>query len=193
MGQKDNHSLKGKLLIAMPSMSDPRFHKAVILMAHHDEKGAMGITVNTILPSLKFGGLLAQFDVEIDEEMKDSLMTMPVFAGGPVETERGFLIHSREFITNDTSSLNRDLSVSTTLAALKAVARGQGPKKRAFALGYAGWNAGQLESEIQDNAWLTAPATDALVFDTPTDLMWESAMNSIGVSPDMLSHVSGRA
>lgn len=193
MTANENLYLKGQLLLAMPSMADPRFHKAVILMVHHDEKGATGITINNILPSLKFGGLLAQFDVDIVPEVKDELFAMPVFSGGPVETERGFLIHSREFITNDTTSLARDLSISTTLAALKALARGGGPKKRKFCLGYAGWGAGQLESEIQDNAWLTAPATNELVFETAPELIWDKAMGTLGVSPAMLSHISGRA
>ncbi len=190
--QKDLY-LKGQLLLAMPAMADPRFHKSVILMIHHDEKGATGLVLNNVLPSLKFGGLLAQFDVEIMPEAKDDLFAMPVFSGGPLETERGFLVHSREFITNDTVSLARDISVSTTLAALKALARGSGPKKRKFVLGYAGWSADQLEKEIQDNAWLTAPATDEIIFETQPELMWEKSMGALGVSPSMLSHVAGRA
>lgn len=193
MSENENLYLKSQLLLAMPSMADPRFHKSVILMVQHDAQGAMGIVINNVLPSLKFGGLLAQFDVDIQPDYKDALFAMPVFAGGPVETERGFLIHSREFLTNDTVSLTRDISISTTLAALKALARGAGPKKRKFALGYAGWGAGQLDQEIHDNAWMTAPATNEIVFGTEPELMWEKAMNALGVSPSMLSSIAGRA
>lgn len=193
MTDKDKSYLAGQLLLAMPTVGDPRFSKAVIFMCAHDAKGAMGIVINQPLPGLDFARLVEQFDIKVESTDHNPLLKRPVMCGGPVESARGFLLHSREFVTNDTIHVNRDFSVSGTLAALKAAAEGRGPRHVLFALGYAGWGLGQLEDEIQDNAWLTTPATHEIVFNTETDLMWERAMAQIGIDPAMLSTVSGRA
>lgn len=193
MTDKDKLYLSGQLLLAMPAVGDPRFHKAVILICAHDAKGAMGISLNQPLPGLDFAKLIEQFDIKLENGGDNPLLSRPVMCGGPVENARGFLLHSREFVTNDTIKVSRDFSVSGTLAALKAAAEGRGPRNVLFALGYAGWGVGQLESEIQDNAWLTTPATEELVFNTEPEMMWDRAMAHIGIDPAMLSSVSGRA
>jgi putative transcriptional regulator len=193
MTDKDKSYLVGQLLLAMPSVGDPRFHKAVIFMCAHDSKGGMGIVINCPVPGMTFSKLLEHFDIIPGEGADKMAMNTPVMAGGPVETTRGFLLHSREFVTNDTINVNRDFSVSGTVASLKACATGQGPRKIRFALGYAGWESTQLEQEIQENAWLTVPATEEIVFNTEPELMWERAMAQIGIDPAMLSSVGGHA
>lgn len=193
MTDKDKSYLKGQLLLAMPTVGDPRFHRAVIFMAAHDAKGAMGLMISSPIPGLTFRKLLEQFDIIPTDAARPAKMNMSVLAGGPVETVRGFLLHSREFVTNDTVSAGRNFSVSGTIAALKSCAQGQGPQDYRFALGYAGWDPGQLEQEIQDNAWLTVPATAEIVFHTEPDMMWERAMAQIGIDPAMLSTTAGRA
>lgn len=193
MTRKDKSYLTGQLLLAMPTVGDPRFYKAVIFIAAHDSKGAMGIVINHPVPGLNFQRLLEQFDITPDGNADDAAMKAPVMAGGPVETMRGFLLHTREFVTNDTISVNRHFSVSGTIASLKACAGGRGPQHFVFALGYAGWDPGQMEQELQDNAWLTTPATEEIVFHTEPDLMWERAMAQIGIDPAMLSITAGRA
>lgn len=193
MTDKDKSYLTGQLLLAMPSVGDPRFYKAVIFLAAHDTKGAMGIVINHPVPGLDFRRLLEQFDITPGDKGDERALRMPVMAGGPVETMRGFLLHSREFVTNDTIPVNRHFSVSGTIASLKACGEGRGPKNFVFALGYAGWDPGQIERELQDNAWLTTPATEEIVFHTEPDLMWERAMAQIGIDPAMLSMTAGRA
>ena len=193
MIQKESPYLAGQLLLAMPQMSDPRFQKSVILMVKHDAQGAMGIMLNQKLPSLKFAGLLGQFEIEIPPPRKEIMLAMPVYNGGPVETERGFLIHSRDFLTQETTHVTRDILISTTLSALKAFAQGRGPQKAKFALGYAGWGSGQLEREIQENGWIAVKPTETVIMDTPPELMWEQAFNTIGVRPHMLSQTHGHA
>lgn len=185
--------LKGKLLLSMPTMSDPRFHKSVILICQHDENGAMGIAINNVLPTLRLGPLLGQFDIDVCDEAKDKLFSTHVYSGGPVDSERGFLVHSPNFVTRETIGLGKAGSVSTTLAALKSVARNQGPENYKFILGYAGWEAGQLEQEIQDNSWMITNSTQELLFHTPEEMIWDQAMAMIGVSPSMLSHTAGHA
>ena len=193
MTAKDKSYLNGQLLLAMPTVGDPRFYKAVIFLAAHDTKGAMGIMINRPVPGLTFRKLLEQFDIKPEGSIDNNAMDAAVMTGGPVETMRGFLLHSREFVTNDTTQVNRHFSVSGTVASLKACATGRGPAEYIFALGYAGWDPGQLEHEIQDNAWLTAPATEEIVFHTDPDMMWERVMTQIGVNPAMLSTTAGRA
>ncbi|MCB1531104.1 MAG: YqgE/AlgH family protein [Rhodospirillales bacterium] len=193
MGTKDKSYLKGQLLLAMPQMGDPRFHRSVIYVCSHDTKGAMGLVVNHVLPGLSFKSVLEQFDITPDKKVSEDLAQRPVLMGGPVENVRGFLLHDKNFITSDTVHIDGTFSISSTLVALKAVARGEGPDHMLLALGYAGWEAQQLEHEIQENAWLTAPATEDLLFHTAPDLMWDKVMASIGINPAMLSGAAGRA
>lgn len=186
-------SLKGHLLLAMPQMSDQRFHHAVIFVCVHDDKGAMGITLNNPMPSPDFKNLLTQLNIMTEKPLDPSIGNMPVHAGGPVETVRGFLLHSTDFSQHDTIEIDEHFSISGTLDTLKALVNGERPEHMLFALGYAGWGKGQIEKELQENAWLTVPASYDLVFQTPAEEMWERAFGTIGVNPAMLSGIGGRA
>ncbi|NQZ14846.1 MAG: YqgE/AlgH family protein [Alphaproteobacteria bacterium] len=193
MDDTDNTYLSGKLLLAMPHMGDPRFHKAAILVCAHDEKGAMGIVVNHTLPGLEFGNLLEDLEIQSDIHLPESLSNIPVMCGGPVEIARGFLVHGDDFKQNDTIEIEKGLNVTGTLDAIEAMVDGSIPSHLIFALGYAGWTAGQLEQEIKDNVWMVTPATSSLIFDTQTDQLWDVAMSTIGIDPHLLTEQSGQA
>jgi putative transcriptional regulator len=194
MTSKDNSSLslKGQLLIAMPRMGDPRFHHAVIFICVHDEKGAMGIGINQKLISPDFPALLQQLGITPDGPLSPRFVKMPVLAGGPVEGVRGFLLHSSDFHQKDTIVIDDQFGISGTIDSLRMAIAMQ-PQEMLFTLGYAGWGAGQLEQELQDNAWMTVPATHELVFRTAPDDMWDQAFAALGVNPAMLSGISGNA
>jgi len=185
--------LAGKLLLAMPMMSDLRFHKAVIFMCAHDENGAMGLVINQKLPDLDFSQLLKQLKITSDIKLDMPQRAVPVLNGGPVENSRGFLLHSSEFKQNDTILINAQCSVTGTLEALKEVAIGKGPNNLLFILGYAGWGAGQLEHEIQDNAWLVTDPDPEIIFTASPDEKWTLAIQKMGINPAMLSGSAGRA
>jgi putative transcriptional regulator len=196
MNEKDpsfSTSLKGQLLVAMPQMSDPRFHRATIFVCVHDEKGAMGISINQPLGSIDFVSLLNQLGVVHDKPLSERIKNLPVLTGGPVEGVRGFLLHSHDFHQKDTIIVDEQFSISGTVDSLRAVVNGTPPEHMIFTLGYAGWGAGQLEREIQDNAWLTVPATYDLVFRTSFEEMWEKAFATLGINPSAWSGLSGRA
>lgn len=197
MNAKDNSSeftsLKGHLLLAMPQMNDPRFHRAVIFMAVHDEKGAMGMVINNPLPSPDFAEVLRQVGVSSEKPLDEKVLAMPVLSGGPVQGVHGFLLHSSDFDQKNTIHVDDLFSISGTIDALRSIVNGYRPELMLFTLGYAGWGAGQLEKELQDNVWLTAPASHEIVFMSRPDEMWENAFALIGVNPGMLSGFSGRA
>ena len=176
----------------MPRMGDPRFHHAVIFMCVHDEKGAMGVCINQPIASINFLTLLDQLGIKADEPLPDRIKSLPVLAGGPVEDVRGFLLHSSDFNQKDTIIVDDHFSISGTVDSLRAMITAI-PENMLFALGYAGWGAGQLEHELQDNAWMTVPATAELVFNTAPEDMWEKSFATLGVNPAMLSGVSGTA
>ncbi|PZQ46477.1 MAG: hypothetical protein DI551_05075 [Micavibrio aeruginosavorus] len=186
-------SLKGQLLIAMPQMNDPRFHHAVIFMCVHDKNGAMGMVINQPLPSPDFEDVLKQVGIASERPLDEKIRQTPVLAGGPVQGVHGFLIHSSDFTQKDTIHVDDLFSISGTVDSLRAMVGGYKPDKMLFTLGYAGWGPGQLEKELQDNVWLSAPASYEIVFNTPANQMWENAFALIGVNPVMLSGVSGRA
>lgn len=191
----DRQWLTGRLLLAMPGMGDPRFHRAVIFMCAHDENGAMGLIVNNLVPGIDLKQLFQQLNIGIAAPPKDSgrRTNGPVMHGGPVETARGFILHSPDFTQTDTIRINESFSVTGTIDALKAVAGGKGPERMLFVLGYAGWEAGQLDQEIQDNAWLVADADPDLIFGGIPDQKWDRAVKKIGVDPAMLSGEAGHA
>jgi len=197
MTEKDNsslvHSLKGHLLLAMPQMGDPRFHHAVIFLCVHDEKGAMGISINQPLTTPDFPSLVQQLGIEHQNALPGRLQNLDVLAGGPVEGARGFVLHSPDFNQKDTIHVDEQFCISGTLDSLRAIIDGNIPRHMLFTLGYAGWGAGQLEHELQDNAWMTVPATYDIVFGTAPDDMWNKAFAALGVNPAMLSGVSGTA
>jgi putative transcriptional regulator len=191
------HSLAGKLLIAMPNMGDARFHKAVIFVCAHDENGAMGLVINQTLPGLGLSELLEKAELfekmDITKDILSSLKDTPVMSGGPVETERGFILHQSDFHQNDTIVINDEFSVTGTIDALKALALGEGPQDMLFMLGYAGWSAEQLEAEIQQNAWLMCDADKEIVFEGSASQKWEQAIETLGFDPGMLSAQAGNA
>ncbi|MEK9831068.1 MAG: YqgE/AlgH family protein [Alphaproteobacteria bacterium] len=180
---------EGQMLLAMPAMTDPRFERAVIYMCAHNDEGAMGLVVNKTLDSIDFRELLGQLDIPAGDSVRD----MTVHFGGPVENQRGFVLHSGEYRHDETLMISDQVGLTATLDILRALARGDGPEKSILALGYAGWGPGQLESEFHDNAWLSVPYDDALMFEVEAADKWERAFNSIGVDLSVLSGSAGRA
>jgi putative transcriptional regulator len=185
----DQSSLSGQLLVAMPQMSDPRFARTVVYLCAHSSDGAMGLVVNRLIDSLSFGSLLAQLGVENDGAPAD----MPVHFGGPVESSRGFVLHTADYCQDSTLVIDDEIALTATLDVLKAIARGSGPRRRVLALGYAGWAPGQLDAEIQANGWLLVPADLDLVFGVQNDTKWERAIAKIGIDLTLLSSEAGHA
>ncbi len=183
-------TLTGKLLIAMPQMGDPRFHKAVIFICAHDVNGAMGLVINHTLPGVDLNELLAQ--LEIADTVPQS-HDIPVMSGGPVETARGFILHKGHFQHIESLNIDSDIYVTGTLDALRAIARGQGPREMLFILGYSGWSAGQLDEEMQDNSWLVVDADPEIMFAGQPEDIWERAIKKIGIDPTMLFSDIGHA
>lgn len=181
--------LTGQVLLAMPSMTDPRFERSVICLCAHNEEGAMGIVINKTLDSIDFRELLGELDIE----STDAAAEVTVHFGGPVENQRGFVLHSTDYQHPDTLVVDGKIALTATLDVLRDLARGEGPRNAILALGYAGWGPGQLESEIHENAWLSVPFDDSLVFDVANPSKWERAFNSIGVDLSVLSGTAGRA
>lgn len=173
-------------------MNDPRFHRAVIFMCAHDKNGAMGLIVNHALPGVDMTQLLKQLNIP-ENEKNTSFDTIPVMGGGPVESARGFILHSPEFSQTDTVKINPSFSVTGTVDALKDIAAGEGPEKMLFILGYAGWSPGQLDREIKQNVWLIGDASPDLVFAADHQTKWDKAVKALGIDPAMLSGHAGRA
>jgi putative transcriptional regulator len=187
----------GQMLIAMPTMRDERFARSLIYVCAHSSEGAMGIVVNQPAPNIKFPDLLVQLDVipAVDLiQLPPKAGTVKVLKGGPVETGRGFVLHSADFfIENSTLPIDNGICLTATLDILKAIAHGQGPQSAVLALGYAGWAPGQLETEIQDNGWLNCDADSELIFGTDIDGKYEKAMRKLGIDPGKLSSDAGHA
>jgi putative transcriptional regulator len=181
--------LSGQFLVAMPSMGDPRFEKSVIYMCAHSEDGAMGLIVNQPLEELNFPDILEQIGIEPSPACERIM----VHCGGPVETARGFVLHSSDYQMDGTMVVDETVALSATTEILKAIAYGTGPKRCLMALGYAGWGAGQLDEEIKSNAWLSVPADSDLLWSDDCDHKWERALNILGISPAMLSGEAGHA
>ncbi|ARN82842.1 YqgE/AlgH family protein [Methylocystis bryophila] len=189
--------LDGQLLVAMPGMSDERFARAVIYMCAHSAEGAMGIMLNRPSSVRNFPELLEQLRV-IDSAERISLpraaRDVQVLSGGPVQTDRGFVLHTGDFfIDNSTLKINDAVSLTATIDILRAIATGQGPDQALLALGCAGWDAGQLENEIQLNGWLHCPADPAILFDHDLDTKYVRALRLIGVDLGKLSPIAGHA
>ncbi len=193
----DRPFLDGHFLIAMPGMTDERFARSVVYVCAHSSEGAMGIVINQRAPQLTFHDLLVQLDIipETPEIRLPSVASrMIVQRGGPVETGRGFVLHSTDyFVENSTLPIDDHVSLTATLEVLKALAVGSGPASAMLALGYAGWAPGQLESEIQANGWLHCTAEPDLIFDPDLDAKYERALALLGVRPGMLSGEAGHA
>ncbi len=194
MNDKDDSGyLTGNLLVAMPQMGDERFARTVVYMCAHTEDGAMGLVVNKLVDSISFPDLLDQLGIEPETPRGSEIR---VHFGGPVETGRGFVLHSPEYM-QDASLLiegnENNVALTATVDILKDIAEGAGPSASILALGYAGWAPGQLDQEIANNGWLSVPADDRLLFSTPPENQWQGAMAKIGIDFSMLSGDAGHA
>ena len=181
--------LTGQLLIAMPQMRDARFTRTVIYMCAHNSDGAMGLVVNRRVGSVTFDDLLKQLGIGPNRRSEE----IRVHFGGPVESGRGFVLHSADYVQDGTLVVDEAVALTATLDILKDIASGSGPRRSLLALGYAGWGPGQLESEIHDNAWLHTSADAAIVFDENLGGKWERAMAKLGIGLNNLSGASGHA
>jgi putative transcriptional regulator len=189
-GKGGSSCLAGKLLVAMPNMDDDSFKNATIFLCAHDEKGAMGLIVNDKMPNIDFEQLLLKLKIEHGDHKS---IKIPVLRGGPLDSSRGFVLHSKDFNRKDTINVDERCSVTGTMDALKAIADGSGPNEAIFMLGYSSWDAGQLEEELRDNSWIIVDADKDIIFNTTPDKVWRKAMSKIGVNPDMISSVTGNA
>lgn len=187
--ETDEGYLTGQLLVAMPAMADPRFARSVIYVCAHNAEGAMGLVINRLVGSVTFPDLLRQLGIEpvkVSDEIR-------VHFGGPVETGRGFVLHSDDYRHDSTLTVARQMALTATIDILQDIAAGRGPRRSLLALGYAGWGPGQLDSEIQANGWLHVEADEALVFDDDLENKWERAIAKLGVDVSLLSGDAGHA
>ena len=181
--------LSGQLLVAMPTMSDRRFRRSVIYMCSHSAEGAMGLIVNQRSPDVSLGDLVDQLG--LGESGTDAFLEQSVLNGGPVSTERGFVLHTNDYFADEaTLAISDGICLTATIEILKAMAAGQGPRRSVLALGYSGWAPGQLEAEISANGWLNCPADRDLIFDADLELKYVRALSKIGVE---LSHLHSEA
>ena len=181
--------LTGQLLIAMPAMADPRFVQSVIYLCAHTPDGAMGLVVNRPIVKPSFDDLLRQLDVAPVPPAR----RIRLYAGGPVDNARGFVLHTADWTGEGSLRVNHGLALTASLDVLKAIAEGGGPREGLLALGYAGWGPGQLDTEIQQNAWLSVPADETLVFDDGHDTKWRRALGILNIDPLLLSGAAGHA
>ena len=191
MGAVESKSgyLEGHMLVAMPQMSDPRFARSVIYLCAHSSDGAMGLVVNKLIDSITFPDLLRQLN--IDEA--SSTDQIRIHFGGPVESGRGFVLHSDDYVQESTLVVNEGIALTATIDVLRAIANDEGPRRSLLALGYAGWAPGQLDAEIQANGWLHVDPDDDLIFGGDLDKKWEQAINKLGIDLSVFSGVAGRA
>jgi putative transcriptional regulator len=194
---QDRGDLDGQLLIAMPGMQDDRFARSLVYICAHSSDGAMGIVINQAAPQITFRDLLTQLKVIPQGQgirLPEQADRVRVQHGGPVETTRGFVLHSADyFIEESTLPIDEHVCLTATLDILRAIAEGSGPKNSMLALGYAGWAPGQIESEIQANGWLFCRASPDLIFDPNLEGKYDRALNFLGVDPTRLSAEAGHA
>lgn len=183
------NTITGKCLIAMPSMDDPNFARAVVYICAHTPEGAMGLVVNRAFPQLSFPDILEQLNIESTPACE----RIRVHFGGPVEAARGFVLHSAEYAQAATLLVNDGVALTATTDVLRAMAQGTGPRRSLMALGYAGWGSGQLDNELKENAWLVVDADEDLLFGNAIDTKWTAALGRLGIDPAMLSDAAGHA
>jgi putative transcriptional regulator len=187
--------LDGQFLIAMPGMADTNFARSVVYICAHSNAGAMGFIINRT-QDLAFPDILAHLDI-MDETSRLMLpkpvRDLPIHTGGPIETGRGFVLHSDDFSCGSSIPISDEISLTATLDIIRAISQGAGPKRAALLLGYAGWSPGQLEEEIANNGWLNCPACEELIFDANIDTKYERALALMGVNPAALSSEAGHA
>lgn len=182
-------SLTAHFLIAMPAMDDPNFAQGVTLLCQHNDEGAMGLMINRV-SEFTLGEVLEQMRIVTESK---ALVDIPVLIGGPVQPDRGFVLHDDPREWSSTLRFGNGLAVSTSRDILEAMAKGEGPENAVIALGYAGWTADQLEEEIAANCWLTVEADEAIVFRTPISARWQAAAKSLGINLTQVTDYSGRA
>jgi putative transcriptional regulator len=181
--------LTGQLLIAMPAMADPRFAQSVIYLCAHTSEGAMGLVLNRPLQRPSFDDLLRQLEVAPVPPAR----RIRLCQGGPMDNARGFVLHTSDWTGEGSLRVNEGLALTASLDVLKAIAEGGGPREGILALGYAGWGPGQLDAEIQQNAWLSAPADETIVFDGDNDTKWRRAFGTLNIDPLLLSDAAGHS
>ena len=181
--------MTGQLLIAMPHMADSRFARTLIYLCAHTADGAMGLVINRPVDNVTFPDLLRQLNITPGADSPHN----PILFGGPVETGRGFVLHSADYVRDATLLVDRDVGLTATLDILKDIATGHGPRRSLLMLGYAGWGPGQLDAEIQANGWLSAPADEVLIFDQDLGTKWDKALAKLGVGLSTLSAEAGHA
>lgn len=180
--------LTGQLLLALPGIGDPRFERAVIAMCAHDDAGALGIAIGRVAEGIGFHELLRQFDID-----PGVAPDRPILLGGPVEPQRGFVLHTRDWGGQDSIQAADRWTLSGTLDVLRAIAEGKGPSRWIAALGYAGWGPGQLEEELTRHGWFVTPGSDDLIFDVAPDHRWEQAYADAGIDSSLIAPVAGQA
>ncbi len=173
----------------MPAMTDPRFEGTVIYVCAHSAEGAMGLVINRVAADLSLPDLLDQLGLPETEAAR----SIRIHFGGPVETSRGFVLHSTDYLGEGSMMINRHTAITATIDVLEDIATGAGPDRSLLALGYAGWSAGQLDGELKQNAWLTVPADASLLFDGPASEKWTTAVRRLGIDPAMLQSGAGNA
>lgn len=181
-------SMAGRLLLAMPDMPDPRFRRSAVLLCVHDHGGALGIALGEPMGGISFRHLLSTFDLEAE-----NLVDRTVLAGGPMEPQRGFVLHGRDWLSDDSHLVGEDLALTGSLDVLNAIAEGTGPSDYLVALGYAGWGAGQLERELAAPGWYVSSANPRRLFDVSPQDRWAAAFELEGIDPAMLASSSGHA
>ncbi len=185
----DNINLTNHFLIAMPQLDDPNFYHSVTYICQHDEQGAMGVVINRPL-DVELGEVFDQLDIKSEDPAVNG---RAIYFGGPVQQERGFVLHSPERIWTATMVISDEVAITTSSDILSDIAHHNGPHKHLIAIGYAGWEAGQLEQEIADNAWLSCPATGNIIFDLANDQRWQAAASLLGIDLQFLSDHVGHA
>ena len=193
--KRERGFLDGQFLIAMPGMADANFARTVVYICAHSEDGAMGFVINRA-QQLSFSDVLLHLDLVGEDEvirLPGTTLDFPIRCGGPVESGRGFVLHSDDYLSESSIPVSDDICLTATLDIVRAISRGRGPQRGLMMLGYAGWGAGQIENEIGANGWLTCPAQEELIFDTNLDSKYERALALMGVTPAMLSTEAGHA
>ena len=182
-------SLQGQLLLASPHIGDERFEKSVILMCHHDSSSAMGLIINKRTSSLNLGDLYEKLDIGAPRFCAGN----PVHIGGPVDSNRGFVLHSQDHMLPDSIQVTHDIGLTASIDILRDITEGIGPAQSIVSLGCAGWGVGQLDQEISENVWLNLPASAPLVFDYDRDTLWEQGFATLGIDPGFFAGTAGSA
>ena len=185
---KNNLNLKGQLLIAMPNIGDQRFNESVIFICDHTSDGAMGLVINLVQENMDFNNILQDLDIP-----KITSNSIDIQSGGPVDSTRGFIIHSNDYYIESTIFVTKDILVTASIDIIKDIANNSGPNKIKFTLGYTGWAAGQLEEEMQQNIWLNTSAKESLVFSTDLKNIWRESVGALGINISYFSSTPGHA